>query len=44
MGLLDLLLWMLRQQLLCSIYNSHISETLDSKRLALPTPFPCLEL
>lgn len=44
MGLLDLLLWMLWQQLLWSIYNSQISETLDSKEITLPNPFPCLEL
>lgn len=44
MGLLDLLLWVLWQQLLWSIYNFQISETLDSKEIALPNPFPCLEL
>lgn len=35
---------MLWQQLLWSIYNSQIPETLDSKEIALPNPFPCLEL
>lgn len=44
MGLLILLLQMLWQQLLWSIYNSQISETLDNKQIAPPHSFPCLEL
>lgn len=40
LGLLDVLLWMLWQQLLCSIYNSQISETLHSKQIALPNSLP----
>ena len=43
-GLLGLLLWVLWQQLLWSIYNSQISETLVSKQIAQSNPFPCLEV
>lgn len=38
-GLLDVLLWMLWQQLLCSIYNLQISETLH-KQADSPAQFP----
>lgn len=40
MGLLALSLWMLWQQLLWSLYNSQISETLDSKQTVPPHSLP----
>lgn len=42
LGLLALSFWMLWQQLLWSLYNSQISETLDSKQTVPPHSLPML--